>query len=62
MTLQQQIEILRRRIAMRKETNRSTFKLEARLTALVTAQLIAENEAFKPRIRVPAGSSKAVTR
>ena len=53
MTLQDQIQIYRRRIAMRKETGRQTFKLEAQLQALVLAQLIAETSP-KPRVRVTA--------
>ena len=59
MTLQEQIDIYRRRIAMRKKTGRQTFKLEARLQALVFAQLIAEGPA-KPRVRVPAIMRKGV--
>lgn len=53
MTLQNQINIYRSRIAMRKQAGMQTFKLEARLQALVLAQLIAET-ASKPRIQVPA--------
>ena len=60
MTPLDQIHIYRRRIAMRKETGRQTFKLEARLQALVLAQLIAET-ARKPRVRVPAVMKKGGT-